>query len=61
MNSYRHTGHCEGAVAVLAEDNEPPIRVDKIMEIRRQLGEGRYNIAEKIDSVVDRLCDALRR
>ncbi len=39
----------------LAGDETPEIRVDKILEIRRQLGEGTYSIAERLDVVVERI------
>jgi len=42
-----------GGAAVLTADEEPEIRVDKVMDIRRQLGEGRYSIADRIDVVID--------
>jgi hypothetical protein len=39
---------------VLAVD-EPEIRVEKVLDIRRQLGEGRYSVADRLDAVVDRI------
>jgi hypothetical protein len=45
--------------AVLLLDEEPEIRVDKILDIRRQLGEGRYSIEDRLDVVVDRILAAL--
>lgn len=44
--------------AVTAEDS-PEIRVDKILSVRRELGEGRYSVVEKLDIVVDRLLEVL--
>jgi hypothetical protein len=41
--------------AALAGDETPEIRVDKVLEIRRQLGEGTYSIAERLDFVVERI------
>ena len=35
------------------------IRVEKILSVRRQLGEGRYYVAEKLDVVVDRILEEL--
>lgn len=43
------------SVAVLDEE----IRVDKIREIRRQLAENRYDVAQRLDAVVDKVLDAL--
>jgi len=38
---------------------EPQFRVEKVLDIKRQLAEGRYNIEEKLDVVVDRLLEDL--
>jgi len=35
------------------------IRADKIVEIKRQLDEGRYRVAERLDLVVDRIIEEL--
>ena len=43
------------AAAVLADDEQPEVRVDKVLEIRRQLGEGTYSIADRLDVVVERI------
>jgi len=40
-------------------DQEPSFRVEKVLDIKRQLAEGRYEIAEKLDVVVDRLLEDL--
>ena len=40
---------------LLAEDERPEIRVDKVLEIRRQLGEGTYSIADRLDLVVEKI------
>jgi hypothetical protein len=37
----------------------PEIRIDKVLSMRRQLGEGRYHVAEKMDVVVDRILEAM--
>ncbi len=31
------------------------IRVDKVLEMRRQLGEGTYSIADRLDVVIERI------
>jgi hypothetical protein len=41
--------------AVLTGNERPEIRVEKVLAIRRQLGEGRYSIAERLDVVIDRI------
>ena len=38
---------------------EPQFRVEKVLDIKRQLAEGRYEIEEKLDIVVDRLLEDL--
>ena len=38
----------------------PQFRVEKILDIKRQLCEGRYDIEGKLDVVVDRLLEDLR-
>lgn len=43
------------SLAILAEDEHPEIRVDKILEIRRQLGEGTYRIADRLDVVIEKI------
>jgi hypothetical protein len=35
------------------------IRVNKVLDIRRQLGEGTYSIADRLDLVVERLLEDL--
>lgn len=43
-----------------AETEQADIRVDKVLEIRRQLGEGTYSVAERLDVVVERIIYDLR-
>jgi anti-sigma28 factor (negative regulator of flagellin synthesis) len=38
---------------------EPQFRVEKVLDIKRQLAEGRYDIADKLDVVVDWLLEEL--
>ena len=45
---------------VLTVNDEPEIRIEKVLDIRRQLGEGRYSIDDRIDVVVDKIIKALR-
>ncbi len=40
---------------ILVEDEPTDIRVDKVLEIRRQLGEGTYSIEDRLDVVVERI------
>jgi anti-sigma28 factor (negative regulator of flagellin synthesis) len=41
------------------EDESAEIRVDKILEIRRQLGEGTYSIEDRLEVVVERIIEDL--
>ncbi len=45
--------------ATLAEDEPTDIRVDKVIEIRRQLGEGTYSIEDRLDVVIERIIEDL--
>jgi anti-sigma28 factor (negative regulator of flagellin synthesis) len=45
--------------AALAEDEHSDIRVDKVLEIRRQLGEGTYSIADRLDVIVEKIVEDL--
>lgn len=44
---------------VPAEGEQPEVRVEKVLEIRRQLGEGRYSIADRLDVVIERIINDL--
>jgi len=59
MNSIACLDNRESEQAVSAAHNAPELRVERILMIRRQLGEGRYCIAEKLDVVVDRILEDL--
>jgi negative regulator of flagellin synthesis FlgM len=37
----------------------PEVRIEKILEIKRQLGEGRYDLAERLDLALDRVLEDL--
>ncbi len=41
-------------VTSVAED-EPEIRAEKVLQIRRELGEGTYSIADRLDVVIERI------
>ena len=38
---------------------DPPLRVEKILDVKRQLGEGRYDIGDRLDIAIDRLLEDL--
>ncbi len=61
MNQFCLQQDRETGVAVLDTNDQAGIRVDKVLDIRRQLGEGRYSLADRLDVVVDRLMDVLNR
>lgn len=44
---------------ILVEDEPTDIRVDKVLDIRRQLGEGTYSIEDRLDIVVERIMEDL--
>ena len=46
-------------VSAATGQQEPQFRVEKILDIKRQLGEGHYDIEEKLDVVVSRLLEDL--
>jgi len=54
------TSTCSCAAVMVLEEDGPNVRIEKVLDIRRQLGEGRYSISERLDAVVDRLIDVLR-
>jgi len=45
--------------AVLVEEKPNDIRVDKVLDIRRQLGEGTYSIEDRLDVVVEKIIEDL--
>lgn len=57
MNSLHWQDDADTGVAVLDEE----IRIEKVLDIRRQLGEGRYDVAGRLDVVVERLIQVLNR
>lgn len=59
MNSLACLNNCESEKEAVTAENTPKIRIDKVLSMRRQLGEGRYYVAEKLDVVVDRLIEEL--
>ncbi len=61
MNWFHEQDNKDTDIAVLDPGAEQEIRVEKVLDIRRQLGEGRYSLADRLDVVVDRLLDELNR
>jgi len=62
------TRSSKSALAILADDEQSrsagsqlgdEIRVDKILDIRRQLVEGTYSVADRLDVVVERMIEDL--
>lgn len=49
----RHAGPQPG-------EESDEIRVDKVLDIRRQLAEGTYSIADRLDVVVERIIEDFR-
>jgi anti-sigma28 factor (negative regulator of flagellin synthesis) len=59
MNSLHWQDDRDMGVAVLDMEAQPEIREEKVLRIRRELAEGRYNVADRLDAVVDSLLEAL--
>lgn len=56
------TEHIEASIAHLAFDAQGKnveIRLDRILDIRRRLISGEYNLTEHLDIVVDRLLEEI--
>jgi len=47
------------AASTAVMDEASDIRVDKVLEIRRQLQEGTYSLADRLDVVVERIIEDL--
>ena len=58
MNAIACLYNREKGHAVPAE-HTPEIRVEKVLSMKRQLGEGRYFVFEKLDVVADRILEEL--
>ena len=39
--------------------NDPEVRVEKVLSVKRQLYEGRYSVAEKLSVALDRMLEKL--
>lgn len=59
MDSVVIATNRETGPSAAALEPEPPFDADKVLDIKRQLAEGRYDIASKLDVVVDRLLEDL--
>ena len=44
-----------GLDSAVLVDEPADIRVDKVLEVRRQLGEGTYSIEDRLDVVIERI------
>jgi anti-sigma28 factor (negative regulator of flagellin synthesis) len=61
MGSVACSNNRESGSSIAAEEQEPAFRVEKVLDIKRQLAEGRYDIAEKLGVVVARLLEDLSK
>jgi len=59
MNSLACINDCETQKEGGTAEFKPEIRIDKVLSVRRQLGEGKYYVAEKLDIVADRILEVL--
>lgn len=53
--SRPHWTQIEGFILTALLDDEPDVRLDMVLDIRRQLLEGRYNIKTRMDFVLGRI------
>ncbi len=53
-NSATATNRLDGSAAIAGNGE---IRIDRVAEIRRQIAEGTYETAERLDTAVERLLD----
>ena len=59
MKSTACSDHCPSGPIHGGKERPPTIRAEKVLEIKRQLGEGRYSIVERLDVVLDRMLEAV--
>ena len=60
MNRLCCTENSRSPAAMLAAEEYADIRTDKVLEIRRQLTDGTYSIADRLDVVAERIFEDLR-
>ncbi len=58
MDCATSAGDQTGELAAAAQQ-EPQLKAERVLDIKRQLGEGRYEIEEKLSVVIDRLLEDL--
>lgn len=51
--------NCRSSVMHPSEALRPEVRIEKVLEVRRQLGEGRYDLAERLDVALGRVLEDL--
>jgi anti-sigma28 factor (negative regulator of flagellin synthesis) len=54
---HRNTTSHEEALKRIA--SPPPIRHDKVLDIRRQITDGTYEVMDRLDKAIDRVLEAL--
>jgi hypothetical protein len=59
MNSIISIESPKSDRAFAASQDATEIRIERVLTIRRQLGEGRYHVAEKLNVVTDRILEEL--
>jgi len=59
MNSIACFDYRESDHTIATANHAPEIRTERVLKIRRQLVEGRYCVAEKLNVVVDRILEDL--
>ena len=59
MNSLACLNNCETQKDDSTTEFTQEIRIDKVLSVLRQLGEGRYDVVQKLDVVADRILEEL--
>jgi hypothetical protein len=59
VEKHKARSGMSGAGRVRPSTQEQEIRIDKVLDVKRQLAEGRYDVADKLDVAVDRLLEDL--
>lgn len=54
------TSCCYGMISCsedIEQNQNPTVRLDRILDVRHKLKSGKYNVAERLDVVVDKLLE----
>ena len=59
MNSTVCTHNRKRNHGVAPARDDPEVRVEKVLSVKRQLYEGRYSVADKLNTTLDRILEEL--